>query len=104
MPRIIFVVFLLIALSARTCDGLCLHYDCWSWSWSEKSAQEEEAPETFTMRVMTIILMWFTIAVTSVRWLIEACKVHIELSVCLIILWLALKLLTMLRQFNSFAS
>ena len=100
MKRIFIIVFLLFAFSARTCDGLCLHYDCWSWS--DKPAHEDVAPapepESWSFRIITNIFMWFTIAVTSVQWLIEAFKVHIELGVFLIIFWLALKLLTMLRQ------
>ena len=97
--RIIIVIFLIIAYSARTCDGLCLHYDCWSWT--DKPLQEEivpEEPETFNIRIISNILMWFTIVVSSVRWLIEGFKAHIELGVCIIIFWLAIKLLTMLRQ------
>ena len=100
MKKIIIVVFLLFAFNARTCNGLCLHYDCWSGS--DKPAQEEVAPapepEAFNMQILTNILMCFTMAVTSVQWLIEAFKVHINLGVFLIICWLALKLLTMLRQ------
>ena len=54
--RIIIVIFLIIAYSARTCDGLCLHYDCWSWT--DKPLQEEivpEEPETFNIRIISNI-------------------------------------------------
>ena len=97
--RIIFVIFWIFALSARTCDGLCLHYDCWSWS--NKPIHEEEVPaenEPFNIRIISNIIMWFTLAVSSVRWLIEEFKLHIELGVFLIIFWLAIKLLTKLRR------